>query len=143
LFRYCAQLHSEANIRGFLYVVSRNACMKYLAKKKRTEAVEFEVHKILCENDYIRLNDELDGMYIQIFMDAIKKLPPRQNQLMEKLYIEKLDYQAASDKMGVKVNALHVLHRKAVISIKKILRSDGLPESVILLMALERCIVQS
>lgn len=138
-FRRCGQLNSHANIRGFLYVASRNGCLKYFGQKKKTEAAEEDFSKMLDENDYVRLNDEMDGMYIQLLLDTIKKLPPRQGELMEKLYVKRLDYQTASAEMGVKVDALYVLHNKAISSIKGLLRSDGLAESVMLILVLERC----
>jgi len=135
LYHLHNQFRSHANIRAFLYVTSRNACMDYFRYiKKKEEAKTYFARA--SEGDYTHLNDELDGMYHQVLKAAIEKLPQRQKEVIEKLYFEEIDHKTTAYQMDIKLDALYVLRSRAVNLLRELIHSQGLAESALLLFVL-------
>jgi len=134
LFQYHDKIGSQAHIRGFLYVTSRNGCLRYFRDEKRKGAVTLDIERLLHDEDYIRLNDELDGLYLEALKAAFEKLPERSKELVHKLYIEGVDHQTAADQMKIKLETLYSLRSRTVRLLRQLLRAEIVVNGLMLLV---------
>ena len=134
LYRYHDKINSHAHIRSFLYVTSRNSCMQYFRDEKKKEAAKLNFEKMWYEQDYIRFNDKLDGMYLEAVRTAFEKLPKRSKELVDKLYFKGMDHQTAANQMKIKLDTLYVLRSRTVSLLRKLINSDGVSNGLLLLM---------
>jgi RNA polymerase sigma-70 factor (ECF subfamily) len=135
------QLHdrfkSHTNIRAFLFMTSRNACMDYFRNEKRKEAAKVTIRtKWYEEDEYVRINDELDELYYEVLKSAIQKLPRRQKEVIEKLYLEEIDHKTTASQMDIKIDALYVLRSRAVSLLREIMHSQTMVQGTLTLLLL-------
>ena len=137
LFLLRHQFQSHANIRAFLYVTSRNSCMDYFRYIKKLKEVNRHFTRREQEDNFILINDQLDGLYYQTLKKSIEKLPSRQKQAIELLFLEEMDYKAAAKYMDVTVETLYKLRARAITLLREILDSQKLTEGVMFLIILD------
>jgi RNA polymerase sigma-70 factor (ECF subfamily) len=136
LYQLHRELRSHANIKAFLYRTSRNACIDYFRYIKRKEEARLTVERVWYDEDYVLLNDELDGMYHNVLKAAIDRLPKRQKEVIEKLYLEEIDHKTTASQMDIKIEALYVLRSRAVSLLREIVHSQMLIEGALTLILL-------
>lgn len=128
-------LESEDNIRAFLYVVSRNACMDYFRMQKKKQALWLEIKRSQGTEEYLCINSKLDLLYQQAMLDAFEQLPERQKEVISKTFNEQKNSQTIAQEMGVQVRTVYVLRLRAVSFIKEYLRRT-VTEGIILLLVI-------
>jgi len=110
LWRLRANFESLNNIRAFLYVTSRNACIDHLRflQKQRTAHKElsyFEELEVGAKNEMITA-EVLSSLSIKI-----KALPQKCREIFELIYIKNLSTAEVAAQMGV--SNQNVLNQKA------------------------------
>ncbi len=123
---------SLPNIRAFLYITSRNACMdhfRYISSEKEGKS-RFK----LAFDDFVTINDQLDGLYRQSIKTLLTKLPDRQKQAIELLFFEELKLREAAREMEISVDTVKKLRARGITLLREILRSQTSAEVVLLLM---------
>jgi RNA polymerase sigma factor (sigma-70 family) len=131
LFKLYDRFENLVNMRAFLYTTSRNACMDYFRAEKRKAQARLYIVKAQPEDEYTRINDELDGIYYKALKNSVSKLPDRQKQAIEKLFWEELDYKEAAQQMDTSVENLYKIRNRAIGLLRELLRSQKIQEGTI------------
>lgn len=132
LFQLSNKVHSAPNVRAFLYITSRNACMDYFRHEKKKKEATRAIMRNLPPLNSEQINDELDSMYFEAVRNAMQRLPHREKEVLEKLCMEDIDSRTAAQQMDIKLEALYVLRSRAVSRLKKIIFAPNLEEGVLL-----------
>jgi len=136
LFKLCDKFETSVNMRAFLYITSRNGCMDYFRKEKRKAQARVHLEKELPDDEYTRINDELDSIYYKALKNSVSQLPDRQKQAIEKLFWEELDYKEAAYQMDTSVENLYKIRNRAISLLRELLRSQKFQESTIIFLFL-------
>ncbi|RBL88985.1 RNA polymerase sigma factor [Chitinophaga flava] len=98
-------------IRAFLYVAARNACIDIYRQKKRHERSLEEIQYLLPpENDKDDL-DLIDTKIMQRLFQEIESLPPQCSKVFKLLFLNKLDTREIARQM--RISPKTVLNQKA------------------------------
>jgi RNA polymerase sigma factor (sigma-70 family) len=83
--------------------------------------------------EYLCLNEQLDGLYYQSVRKAIENLPDRQKEVIRKLYQEEKDHQTVAEEMNIQLGTLYVLRSRAVSFLKQFVLNQNITEGVLFL----------
>lgn len=111
-----------AAIKSFLYVVTRNACLNHVKSPRyRHQEGMMEVEQLLSsepdvESRLIEL-ELLDTIYREI-----EKLPRKQREVFRLTFLEGLNVEEISEKLGITTNAVYLNKSLAVKSLQHAFR---------------------
>lgn len=116
------QFDTLAAIKSFLYVVTRNACLNHVRspRYRRQESME-EVEQLLSsepdvESRLIEL-ELLDTIYREI-----EKLPGKQREVFRLTFLEGLNVEEISEKLGITANAVYLNKSLAIKSLQQVFK---------------------
>ncbi|MBN9381996.1 MAG: sigma-70 family RNA polymerase sigma factor [Chitinophagaceae bacterium] len=125
------KIESEVHLKNSLYFSARNACIDHL---RRNKISDIAVSELLHLNEDVHVDfaitkaDLLEWVYGQFV-----KLPGRQKEVMELLYIEEMPYEEVAEKMQCSIQNVRNQRGFAIANLKKML---GNTEFILLLMVL-------
>jgi RNA polymerase sigma-70 factor (family 1) len=107
LWKKHADFSTIQNIRAFLYISTRNACINYLKKLQRYSAMRNGLSKFLSE-DYseFALNDMIRTEEMQQVYEAIETLPSQCRRIFKMCYMEGLKNPEIAEKVNISVNTV-------------------------------------
>ncbi len=118
---------SELNVKAFLYLTTRNACLDYL---KSQLAAKSKLYLPLEDN---LLHDAVDPLthlihaeLIKELHEEIKNLPQRQAQVFTMSYLEGASSTEICEKLNITPNAFYIAKKKATDAIKKVFSEEML-----------------
>ena len=105
LFRAAESLHSESNIRAFIFKITRNLCVDFL-RKKRPELHSEQVEGFDSETplDLIETKETKE-----MLLSAVLTLPERQKTAVLLRHTEDMTYQEIAAVMSVSVSSVESL----------------------------------
>ncbi len=110
---------SESSIYTWLYKISTNTTLNFLAKKKRS----FTFSALSYEDtlaDKIESDEFFDGDSLQKSLQkAVLKLPEKQRLVFNMKYYDEMKYEDISEVLGTSVGALKASYHHAVTKIEK------------------------
>ncbi|MFX1704989.1 sigma-70 family RNA polymerase sigma factor [Chitinophaga sp. CC14] len=125
---------SIGNIKAFLLVSCRNACLNYLRfsmrKKKNEKRVTESIYAL------ITLDDELDEMLRYTIRKYLESLPDRQKQALKLIFFNGLKPREVADKMGITVDGVKKLRMSGLAKFREIFNSATSPIALFLLSLL-------
>ena len=95
------------NIKDFLYISTRNACINYLKKQQRDSEMKIALAKYLSEEyEEFALNEMIRTEIIQQVHEAIEALPYQCRQIFKMCYEEGMKNSEIAEKFNISVNTV-------------------------------------
>ena len=117
LFQHYANLESEANIKAYLYVAARHACIDYIRSlKRKVEKVPIADEAMIADQT-VEIS-MIEGEILQSIYSAISKLPPACKQVITLLYLKDLTPKEVAATMNISLDNVYSQKKRAL----KILR---------------------
>lgn len=120
------------NLKAYLFIALRNCLVKKITKNKKFEFTDFKDNKFEFNFDIEYswqekiIEEENSNRIKEILQKAIKKLPPKQKEIIYLKFEEELKYTEISEIMGISIDSARKLLYRALLS----LRSDVLSDTV-------------
>ncbi len=133
----------EANVKAFLYTITKNSCLSYLRHVK-TKQKYFEKRKKDFEDlmlNYEALSqleiDRIDFNTIEkIIKETVESMPPRCKEVFTLSRFEELSNKKIAEKLEISVKAVEANNSRAIKLLRKNLRDYLQPAIVVLVMEL-------
>jgi len=120
LWRLRDRFESLNNIKAFLYVTSRNACLDHFRKQQRERSLQKEIRYLLDME--MQSNHEVIGAeVISELYTRIENLPGGCRQIVKMILFENLNTTEIAQKLGISNQAVLNQRAKAVSKLSKAL----------------------
>ena len=116
LWRLRANFENLNNIKAFLYVTTRNACLDSLRFLQKQRSVHKEVLYLIGQEEYIK-NEIIDAEVFTELTRKIESLPDKCRKIFKLIYFNNLSTSEVAEEMGIsnqnvlnqKARAIHIL----------------------------------
>ncbi|MBK1439354.1 sigma-70 family RNA polymerase sigma factor [Parapedobacter sp. ISTM3] len=121
------RLESEAHLKSFLYLTTRNACIDYLKGiGNRLRAASGELKEELLQADSDLLARMIHAETLQLIYAAIKRLSPTQQRVFKLTFIDGLSTEEIGAELGMNSNAVFIARSKALARLQKLFKGKDL-----------------
>jgi len=122
-----SQKNIQTNINGYIYAVTRNACLDYLRKKKQTLNIENNTQQIEASINYKAIADDLASSIIEreleeAIMNGIEFLPEKCKNVFVMSRIEGLKHKEISKELNISTKTVENHITKAIKHMRLYLR---------------------
>lgn len=112
---------SEINIKSFLYITTRNACLDYIrSAQQRTSNQSVELNEDLILQEIDPLTHLIHAELIQSLVHEIDHLPQRQGDVFRMIYLEGFTTDEICTRLGITPNAVFLAKKKAMTTLRKV-----------------------
>lgn len=117
----------QSNINGYLYKVTRNACLDYLRTKKQLLNIENNLNQLEASINHTAFSDDAASLIIekelyQAVLKSIDLLPPKCKDVFVKSRIEGLNHKEISKKLDISTKTIETHITKAIKHLRVSLR---------------------
>lgn len=128
LWRLHGNFESQNNIKAFLYVTTRNACLDSLRFLQKQRSVHKEVLYLIGQEGRDIKNEMIDAEVFTELTRKIESLPDKCRKIFKLIYFNNLSTSEVAEEMGIsnqnvlnqKARAIHILRsgliRKALLT---------------------------
>jgi len=121
LWQLRANLENLTNIKAFLYVTSRNACLDHFRKLQRQRSIQKEVNYLL----HSQVGHEIiKAEVINELYQRIESLPSNCRRIIKMMLVENLDTAQIAEKLGISSQTVRNQKAIAVRKLKVMLLSE-------------------
>lgn len=115
-----AQFNNLPDLKSYLYVVTRNACLDHL-KSPRNRRMEFygEQTPTIASSEDIEAKIIYTELLGSIY-EEVSKLPQKQGQVFQLSYFDGLSVQEIAERLGITPNAVSIHKHEATKTIRRI-----------------------
>lgn len=107
------------NIKAFLYITTRNACLNFLRHIQVKEASRKELIYIEeSKGDELVLNQMIRTELMQEIYSEIEKLPQRRKEVFKLAYLEGMKNEEIADHMNISIHTVKEHKGKALYSLR-------------------------
>jgi len=121
---------TEQNIKAFLYISCRNACLDYLASLKVRTAAQENYIKYLQGGEETILYDVVQTEVLDMVNKEIEELPDKMKIVFKMLYIEEKSTAEIAEELGLSIQTVRNQKTKAVALIKNSLVKKGVSNAL-------------
>ncbi|HEY8894100.1 MAG TPA: RNA polymerase sigma-70 factor [Niastella sp.] len=121
-----ADFESLQNIKAFMYITVRNACLNYLKQAKRESLNQKQLAYITGEKEEFVLNEMIRAEVLKEIMHEIDKLPEQCGKVLRLGYLEGLRNQEIADLLHISVHTVKNQKARAIQLLKIKLRDRDL-----------------
>lgn len=116
---------SHQNIKAFLYITARNACLDCLRARQRSSGMQQELlYLLLQNNDVTFIQDEVKADVLKQIKDEIEHLPPKCKQIFKMAYLERLKNADISEKLGLTIQTIKNQKVRAIKLLRLAINKD-------------------
>ncbi|WP_081997690.1 RNA polymerase sigma-70 factor [Wocania ichthyoenteri] len=117
----------QTNINGYLYRITKNACLDHLRSKKQQLHLDNNLSQLEASINYTALSDDSASLIIEkelneAILNSIDLLPPKCKDVFVKSRIEGLKHKEISTEMNISTNTVENHISKALKHLKVSLR---------------------
>jgi RNA polymerase sigma-70 factor (family 1) len=95
------------NIKAFLYISTRNACINHIKKLQRDEVMKTALTNYLSvDHEEFALNEMIRAEVLQQIYDAIEALPSQCRKVFKLCYVEGLSNADAAAQFSISINTV-------------------------------------
>ncbi|NSL87390.1 RNA polymerase sigma factor [Chitinophaga solisilvae] len=108
---------TEQNIKAFLYITTRNACMDFYRKSQRQAQSKKDLTYIIgddMEDETVMENEMIRAAVLGEIYKEIENLPLRARQIFKLSYIDGMKNQEIADEMGIAINTVKNQKARAI-----------------------------
>jgi RNA polymerase sigma-70 factor (family 1) len=117
---------SLQNIKAFMYITVRNACLNYLKQAKRESLSKKQLAYITGEKEEFVLNEMIRAEVLKEIMQEISNLPEQCRKVLKMGYLEGLKNQEIADLLNISVHTVKNQKARAIQLLKIRLRDRDL-----------------
>jgi RNA polymerase sigma-70 factor (ECF subfamily) len=132
LWQRRADFATPLNLKAFLFISCRNACLNYLEKLKVRNAAQHQYMLYLQQNDQTILNEIVQADVLDLVNREIEALPDKIRTVFKLLYIEGKTTAEIADELLVSVQTVRNQKTRAIELIKNSLLKKGVSTAVYL-----------
>lgn len=132
LWRLHANFETMQNVKAFLYITTRNACINYIKQAERTSKNQSELLYVLPQKEDHVLAQITKAEVLREVHAAIESLPPQCRKIVRMSFVEGLKNQEIADKLNLSVNTVKNQKMRAISLLKIKLLSTNLVVFLIL-----------
>ena len=114
------------NIKAFLYITTRNACLNYLRSSQRQHAEKREMSRMSDKTDEHALSHMVHAEVLREVEFEIEQLPNRCKEIFKLIYYERRAADEIAAMLGISINTVWVQRAKAIQLIRTNLLKKGL-----------------
>lgn len=119
-----AEFASLAQIRSYLYVVSKNECLNFLKspRGRRLEHIDSVAHLLHSEESietHMMHSELLSAVY-----DEVQKLPKKQRRVFQLAFFEGLSTEEIAAQLGISTNAVFLNKSQALKTIRRVFKGS-------------------
>jgi RNA polymerase sigma-70 factor (family 1) len=126
------------NIKAFLYISTRNACLNYLKQAKRESLSKKQLAYLNEERSEFVLNDIVRAEVLQEIMREIEKLPEQCGKVLKLGYLQGMKNQEIADLLHISVHTVKNQKARAIQLLKIRLRDRDLMALFFLYMYMDQ-----
>lgn len=116
---------SHQNIKAFLYITARNACLDCLRARQRSTGMQQEMlYLLLQQNDITFIHDEIKADVLTQVKEKIENLPPKCKQIFKMAFLERLKNAEIAEKMGLTLQTVKNQKVRAIKLLRLALNKD-------------------
>lgn len=134
LFKIHHRFENIPNIRAFLYVSTRNACLNYLKYRQHLESRKKE-WLISLETDASLEINQIEGELLKVIYAEVEKLPARSREIL-KMYLEGRKVEEISASLHITTATVRSQKRHAIQMLKAALLNSRILTLISLLPVL-------
>jgi RNA polymerase sigma-70 factor (family 1) len=117
------------NIKAFLYISTRNACINYLKKQQRDSEMKIGLSKYLSEEyEEFALNEMIRSEIIHQIYATIEMLPAQCRQIFKMCYVEGMKNSEIAEKFNISINTVKN-HKVKALSLLRLKFAHNLAET--------------
>jgi len=128
---------SLQNIKAFMYITVRNACLNHLKQVKRDTLSKKQMAYLTGEKEEYVLNEMIRAEVLKEIMNEVNNLPEQCGKVLRLGYLEGLKNQEIADLLNISVHTVKNQKARAIQLLKTRLRNRDLM-SLLLLYTLIR-----
>jgi RNA polymerase sigma-70 factor (ECF subfamily) len=117
------------NIKAFLYISTRNACLNHLKRLQRESDMRFSLSTVLSlEREDFALNEMIRAEFLQQIYEAIEALPTQCRKIFKLCYIEGMSNLEVAERLSISVNTVknHKVKALGLLRLKFLNRSSDM-----------------
>lgn len=112
-------------IRSFLYVCTKNACLNHIRKTKNIQIIDTpEQIESIIQNDTDLLTQMIRVELIELVNHKINHLPEKQREVFRLAYIEDLTSQEISAELKISIESVYIHKSRALRFLKDNIKLD-------------------
>jgi RNA polymerase sigma-70 factor (ECF subfamily) len=131
-----AEFDTTQNIKAFLFVSCRNACLNYLRGLKRKTAAQEHYFVQLERSQDTILNEIIETEFLQILNAEIDRLPERIREVVKLIYFEGKRTDEIAMQLDVSVKTVRNQKARAVELLKTAFLKKGMSAALLLALVL-------
>jgi len=124
------------NIKAFLYITTRNACLNYLRHTQRQTTSKRELNRLQDKTDEHALSHMVHAEVLREVEFEIEQLPNRCKEIFKLIYYERRSADEIAQLLGISINTVWVQRAKAIQLIRTNLLKKGLLSVLLCFMVL-------
>ena len=132
LWQRRADFQTAQNIKAFLYISCRNACLNFLEHLKVRSAAQETYFRQLEEGEETILYDIIKTELLDIVNKEIEKLPGKMQEIFKLIYFEGKKTGEIADALDLSVQTVRNQKGKAIEMLKTALLKKGISSSTFL-----------
>jgi RNA polymerase sigma-70 factor (ECF subfamily) len=114
------------NIKAFLYITTRNACLNYLRYSQRQHSSKRELNRMQDKTDEHALSHMVHAEVLREVEFEIEQLPNRCREIFKLIYYERRPADEIAGMLGISINTVWVQRAKAIQLIRTNLLKKGM-----------------
>lgn len=118
------------NIKAFLYITTKNACLDQLKKNSRQQK-RIDTFSQLQETEYRIEEAGIQAELLSLIFHESKKLPGKCRQIFNLSFREGLKNDEIAEKLKISPHTIRTQQRRAILALRTFLAVKGLPFLVI------------
>ncbi|THU40395.1 RNA polymerase sigma-70 factor [Niastella caeni] len=126
------------NIKAFLYITTRNACLNYLRHTQRTHSSRRELNRLQDKADEHALSQIVHAEVLREVEFEIEQLPNRCKEIFKLFYYERRSADDIAELLGISINTVWVQRAKAIQLIRTNLLKKGMLSILLCFLAMNR-----
>lgn len=122
------------NIKAFLFISARNACINFIRQQKVRSAKNKEIEVLMSESENMVLRAELESELISRIRQEIENLPPSCKKVFTLSYFEGYKNPEIAEKLSISDQTVKNLKTMALKMVRTSILKQGLQVNLLALM---------
>jgi RNA polymerase sigma-70 factor (family 1) len=132
LWQSRTEFQTTQNIKAFLYISCRNACLNYLKYLKRRSAAQELYFGQLQEGEDTILYQIIETEVLEILSKEIEELPDKCREVFKLIYLENKKTDVIAAELGISVKTVRGHKARAIELLKTQLLKKGMSGAILL-----------
>lgn len=115
-----------SNVKAFLYITTRNACLNYVRYSQRQHTSKRELNRLQEKTDEHALSHMVHAEVLREVEFEIEQLPNRCKEIFKLIYYERRSADDIAELLGISINTVWVQRAKAIQLIRTNLLKKGM-----------------